>query len=516
MQQVKAVLDSDPTEKVLIFTQFRETQTYLRELFETEGFQIALFHGEQGPATYDRRHEFERFKKSPDVRIMISTDVGGEGLNFQFCHVMFNYDLPWNPMRIEQRIGRLDRIGQRRDVHIYNFFLEGTLDARILTVLQDRVRLFEETIGNLDPILGDDMERDIRDIVLADEAKAEERLADFEEQAERRTREAREAEEKMADFIMDMRSFRRDTVDEILGRKPPISNQDIERFTRAFFGRYPQADLFKEQSESIYSVTVPAAFRRDCERLYGIRLREEYEGTFDPATAIREDTVDFFAFGHPLIDAVVRFCVEHEKNEPFKPQSAVRILRDPHLAGFEGVHFNYVLGFEGVRSYKKLIPVVARLENGEYDAELSERVLSLSADERLAEKHRNPLSEDLVHHLHERSRAIVAQIAEREMDAANRRNEQEYAEMHEKRTRQFDYQLQHQGKELQERTARLEDARQRGQTRVIPAWEGQVRATQERIRELEAQREQQLAVLEQQRKVQLSIELLNVAYVKVM
>lgn len=302
LDTVRPILESDSTEKVLIFTQFRETQTYLQDLFRREGYQVALFHGERGSSSYRKRDEFQRFKKDPRVRIMISTEVGGEGLNFQFCHVMFNYDLPWNPMRIEQRIGRLDRIGQAHDVHIYNFLLEGTLDARILTVLQDRIRLFEETIGNLDPILGEDLERDITAILLADEAQADRRLAGFEEHTERRIREARAAEEKLADFIMDVRSFRRDTVNEILGRRPPVSNQEIKAFVRAFLDRYPHDSLLEPEGDGIISITVPAAFREQCKELFSIDLWEEYKGTFDPKTAIKEDTIDFFAFGHPLFD----------------------------------------------------------------------------------------------------------------------------------------------------------------------------------------------------------------------
>lgn len=163
---VTKVLATDSTEKLLIFTQFRETQRYLHELLRGLGYQIALFHGEESGSAYSKRAEFERFKRDPAVRIMIATDVGGEGLNLQFCRNLINYDLPWNPMNIEQRIGRIDRIGQQRGVRIFNFALEGTLDGRILHVLQERVRIFEQTIGVLDPIIGEEIERAIKDIAF--------------------------------------------------------------------------------------------------------------------------------------------------------------------------------------------------------------------------------------------------------------------------------------------------------------------------------------------------------------
>lgn len=510
---VTPILNNDPTEKVLIFMQFRETQTYLQGLFEREGYQVALFHGEGGDSTYNKRVEFEKFKKDPAVRIMLSTEVGGEGLNFQFCHVMFNYDLPWNPMRIEQRIGRLDRIGQKRDVHIYNFFLEETLDARILVVLQERIRLFEETIGNLDPILGEIEDR-IEEIVLADEEQVEQKLAELEEWAEERVHKAREAETKMADFIMDARSYRRDTVDEILGREPPVSSRDIEQFTSDSLARYPH-DTLESIGDNICIITVPPRFRQDCRRLYSIHLEEKYKGTFDPKIAIEEDTLDFFAFGHPLFDAIIRYCTDSETSNHFDAQTAFRVLHHSDHAGHEGIQFNYVITLEGVRTYKKLVPVVLDLD-GRYDEELSHLILSLPADEEAAETLDVGLSIPVLRNLEERSQTIIAEIAGQEMSEARDRNARDYAEAEKKLTRLFDYRLRNQQAELERRQARLEDAKQRGQTRIIPAWDGQVRATQARIEELEKHREEELSSLQEQQEINLSIELLNVAYVKIL
>src|SRR5207247_7440274 len=99
-------------------------------------------------------------------QILISSEAGGEGRNFQFAHILFNYDLPWNPMRIEQRIGRLDRVGQTQNVLIYNFAVLGTLDARILHLLQERIQIFTDSFRPLEPILGE-VEGRLREIVLS-------------------------------------------------------------------------------------------------------------------------------------------------------------------------------------------------------------------------------------------------------------------------------------------------------------------------------------------------------------
>ncbi|KJU84613.1 helicase domain-containing protein, partial [Candidatus Magnetobacterium bavaricum] len=97
----------------------------------------------------------------------VCTEVGGEGRNMQFCNTMINYDLPWNPMRIEQRIGRIHRIGQERDVFIFNLAVKGSIESYILDVLDSKINMFELVIGEIEPILGhyaDD--KDFEDIVM--------------------------------------------------------------------------------------------------------------------------------------------------------------------------------------------------------------------------------------------------------------------------------------------------------------------------------------------------------------
>ncbi len=110
--QLQELEQHDPAAKVLLFTEFRETQEYLRQRIEAIGWDVRLFHGQMKPAAKDAA--VEEFRTSARPSILLSTEAGGEGRNFQFCHLLVNYDLPWNPMRVEQRIGRVDRIGQAR------------------------------------------------------------------------------------------------------------------------------------------------------------------------------------------------------------------------------------------------------------------------------------------------------------------------------------------------------------------------------------------------------------------
>ena len=142
--------EGDPKVKFIIFTEFIDTQYYIGETLESLGYKVTYFNGRM--SLEEKIESKTRF--SEDHQFLISTDSGGEGINLQFCHVIVNYDLPWNPMKIEQRIGRIDRIGQEKDVLIYNFLLEGTVEERVREILDSKLdRIAEE--------FGDDKRRDV-------------------------------------------------------------------------------------------------------------------------------------------------------------------------------------------------------------------------------------------------------------------------------------------------------------------------------------------------------------------
>lgn len=135
--------ENDPQLKVLVFTEFVPTQAMLAEFLESRGFSVALLNG--GMSLDERTRAQQAFSR--DVRILISTDAGGEGLNLQFCHVIVNFDMPWNPMRLEQRIGRVDRIGQPHVVRAINFVLEDTVEHRVREVLEEKLAVIAQEFG---------------------------------------------------------------------------------------------------------------------------------------------------------------------------------------------------------------------------------------------------------------------------------------------------------------------------------------------------------------------------------
>lgn len=143
MDSIDSIIGEDTTQKIIIFTEFVDTQEYLHDLLVNRGYTVTVLNGSM--SIEERNAAMQEFKTK--TNIFISTDAGGEGLNLQFANIIINYDLPWNPMKIEQRCGRVDRIGQQRDVHIYNFIVKDTVENRVREVLEEKLSVILEEMG---------------------------------------------------------------------------------------------------------------------------------------------------------------------------------------------------------------------------------------------------------------------------------------------------------------------------------------------------------------------------------
>jgi len=155
-RQVARLLLKDPREKLIIFSFYRGTIAYLERRLQADGFStISLM----GGMRKDKDRILDDFASPEGPNIFISSEVGAEGIDLQFCHTIINYDLPWNPMKLEQRIGRIDRIGQESEkIYIYNMTCLDTIEDQVLIRLYDRIQIFKESIGDLEDILGDNLE----------------------------------------------------------------------------------------------------------------------------------------------------------------------------------------------------------------------------------------------------------------------------------------------------------------------------------------------------------------------
>lgn len=187
-------LKNDSYRQVIIFTQFTDTMDFLRDQLVKDGLSVMCFSGRGGEIqtkdggwrTINREQTKQRFRKG-EAEIMLCTDAAAEGLNFQFCGALINYDMPWNPMRVEQRIGRIDRLGQvYPKIRIYNLHYSNTVETDVYIALRDRIKLFQNIVGRLQPILaklpssisslvfsrGEDRERDRQNLLNQIEEEA--------------------------------------------------------------------------------------------------------------------------------------------------------------------------------------------------------------------------------------------------------------------------------------------------------------------------------------------------------
>ncbi len=178
LAQLNATLEEmmrDGYEQVMVFTQYTDTMDFLRSALRAQGHRLLCFSGRGGEnpvgtgdewRVIDREQVKRRFRDG-DADVLLCTDAAAEGLNFQFCGALVNYDMPWNPMRVEQRIGRIDRVGQRHaTIRVVNLHYEGTVETAVYGALRDRIGLFEQVVGRLQPILAR-LPKEIADAVLA-------------------------------------------------------------------------------------------------------------------------------------------------------------------------------------------------------------------------------------------------------------------------------------------------------------------------------------------------------------
>jgi len=364
VEQLHALFIHELDAKVLLFTEFRETQDMLVEVL-SKSWSVHVFHGSLDPAQKDA--SVEAFRNGTGPQILISTEAGGEGRNFQFCHHLVNYDLPWNPMKVEQRIGRVDRIGQEHAITIFNFHVQGTIEGRVLDVLERRIRIFEEAVGGLDPILGE-AEADIRNALRLTAAERDAAMERLGRDLERRVARARDAERKLQDFVLQERSFSAEIVQTAMQVEAPVSTGDFERFLIELLASV-KSYVGPPSRSGERRVTFHGPFAIEHPEL--IQGQESRRVCLDPRQNVDSELVEYLGFGHPIIDSLVA-RVTRERHEG---AAAVRLVKD-HVAG-PGWQFNWLLTVGGIRRKEFVFPVFVD-DNGIVDEQIGADLLRVS------------------------------------------------------------------------------------------------------------------------------------------
>lgn len=284
-------------EKMIVFTQFRETQELLSRRLQQEGVENIKFHGQLTAGR--RRKALEEFRGP--VQVLVSTDSGSEGLNLQFCHILVNYDLPWNPMRVEQRIGRVHRIGQESsNVIILNLAVKDTIEDYVLEVLYEKIKLFEVAIGEMDLILSDideegGLEKRILDIILA--TKNDEEVKTSLERVEKDVKNSKENAEAIKQ--LDASVFQQFDLSTAKDDVKIEDSVNLEAEVQDFISSFLQAaEAEVEERANITTVKLPRTYWK---RLGGLHTYTTDADTFEE----KEGEVELLGLGSKFVTGVM-------------------------------------------------------------------------------------------------------------------------------------------------------------------------------------------------------------------
>jgi superfamily II DNA or RNA helicase len=375
---LKKIDAQTPGAKVLIFTEYRRTQEFLKERLEKWYGKntVVLINGSmelegKTPDAESKRRSQRVFREEPSVRFLVSTEAGGEGINLQFCYIVVNYDLPWNPMRYEQRVGRVYRYGQDKVVQIYNLRARDTVEEIVRSYFEQRLRVAaqalqqvtgeepEELIASLNWQLEAEIDPDeIYTQALVNGTLNRQTKEDIQDAVKRAQKAFEIATQSL---FKDASSYSFDSYQKALAS--PVSLKDLEDFTLKFLSRERRQ---VQRKDGLYEFLTPEAMKE-----YG--LDERYRtATFDRATAIRNSQADFLALGHPFIDAMLR----HVGDYSFGGHNAVRVIAGPASAApIAGYQFNFTVRSRVQREdgdeYLFDLYTVVVLPDGSIDADLS-------------------------------------------------------------------------------------------------------------------------------------------------
>jgi len=373
LELIDQIYSLNPQEKIIIFTQFVDTLKFLKFLIETHNpnYNVDLFYG--GLDKIQKDDSVERFRSSKKFSILISTEIGGEGRNFQFCRVLINYDLPWNPMKLEQRIGRLDRIGQiSKEIYIYNIFMEGTVETDVIHAIIKRINLFEESIGILEPIIGR-IEKDFKGVIFAEEdGKKRKKLNEFYRILDEEIRKAKEIEMQLDDLMIDKKSFQMEGLITSLAScvDVKLTYNELYLLIKLFFNNHDNLygilqNIQDPDNKMSQNFHFPSKFIIKDTLLKNpkYRFQNEYLGTFNLDLARKKEEIDFFALGHPLINNILDYCI----SDQFKGNLSVLFIRRKSLEKFYDliqIHerdlflFIFSVKFQGYIIENQIYPII--------------------------------------------------------------------------------------------------------------------------------------------------------------
>jgi superfamily II DNA or RNA helicase len=478
---LKDELKKNKNEKFVIFAYFRGTLKYLQRRLETDGISTSLIMGDMGDLKWD---VVKAFRESDGPSVLLSSEVGSEGIDLQHCRFLVNYDLPWNPMKVEQRIGRLDRLGQKAErISIVNFSLIDTVEEKILERLYDRINIFQESIGDLESILGEMTEQ-----LLVQLFNPSLTLEEQEQRAQETVMallKERTLQDELETEAINMLAFSDHILRSITDSRDQgrwLQPNEVRAFVEDCFSRYYPGTVIapKVRQDQLYEITLSEDAKVDLQLFLNQHrcatpTRLQISSTpvdcfFDPKIAgtmgKRNELIDAT---HPLI-----LWIRHRYEtaaQKLHPVSATRI--NHQMVGLPPGLYVYAAHrwtFSGLKTESQIAYKVARFNDGDLlSDQTSEALLTVIMQQGYPKSNAQNFVDDIdrVQSLHQQCEEALEESFDKAVEEFEVEN-QNRCDVQERSARSFAERKQ---TELRERIQRF---RETGKTQILPATEGQL------------------------------------------
>lgn len=366
----------NPGRKVILFSYYRETLQYLRERLQEDQIKSALI---MGGMNKEKGEIIEHFRSENGPGILLATEVISEGVDLQFSSALINYDLPWNPMRVEQRIGRIDRIGQEKErILIWNFFYEDTLDDRVYSRLFDRLEIFQHALGDMEAVLGEKIRR-LTYRLLSHKLTKQQEISQIEQTASAIANE-KQLQEKLEEEAAGLAAHGDYVLNRVAAAREMrrfIDGKHLWVYIKDFLQEhYPGCKMVKTSSSPLtvnieLSMKAKSALQMFLENnpsLARTHLARSMTGKsticcFDNKVDFGNKKYEVINQSHPL----VRFVASQIKMSAFHPVIASEITRDKSLSIPSGAYLVLCKRWStsGARTIEKLVYKALNLKTGE-------------------------------------------------------------------------------------------------------------------------------------------------------
>jgi superfamily II DNA or RNA helicase len=369
---------NEPGVKIIVFSFFKKTLSYLRRRLVAQGFNPLLIHGDV--PIQDRQQIIDSFREDPERQILLSSEVGSEGIDLQFCRIIVNYDLPWNPMKVEQRIGRIDRLGQKADkITILNLSVADTIEEKILERLYNRIGIFQRSLGDLEQILGDVTEKLHTELLShrLTRQQEDERIEDTQRAVETKLQLEGELVEQSAVFL-GASEYILQQIGQARDQGRWITPGDLSSFIQDFFEHNFRGTVISwdKPDKGFVSIRLINQARNQLEtycqlqnpRLSTVLINSAAESKvliYDPQKAQYNQKNELLNHFHPF----VKWIAETHRNDEnaFFPTAAVDLRTSLIPAG------TYLLGiqfwtFEGLQKKVQIEYALSALETGDIES----------------------------------------------------------------------------------------------------------------------------------------------------